>query len=35
MRLMPRLDAFLAQSKEESTSIDDDYRQLAEIVTGA
>jgi hypothetical protein len=32
---MPELDAFLAQGKEESTSIDDGYRQLAEIVNGA
>jgi flagellum-specific ATP synthase len=30
--LMPRLDAFLGQGKEESTSIAEGYRRLAEIV---
>ena len=30
--LMPQLDAFLSQRKEESTSIQDGYRRLAEIV---
>jgi flagellum-specific ATP synthase len=33
--LHPRLDAFLAQGKEESTSIGDGYAQLAHILGGA
>ena len=32
--LMPQLEAFLGQRKEESTSIPDGYRRLAEIVGG-
>jgi flagellum-specific ATP synthase len=30
--LMPRLEAFLAQGKEDSTSIGDGYHRLAEIL---
>jgi flagellum-specific ATP synthase len=32
IRLMPQLDSFLAQGKEESTSMGDGYRRLAEIM---
>jgi flagellum-specific ATP synthase len=35
IRLMPELDAFLGQSKEESTSIGEGYRRLEVIVSGA
>ncbi len=35
IRLMPGIDAFLGQGKEESTSIDEGYRRLAEIVNDA
>jgi flagellum-specific ATP synthase len=33
IRLFPALDAFLAQSKEESTSIGDGYSRLADILS--
>ncbi len=33
--LMPQLDAFLAQSKEESTSLSDGYARLADILRNA
>jgi flagellum-specific ATP synthase len=33
--LFPALDAFLAQSKEDSTSIGDGYSRLADILSGA
>ena len=33
--LMPDLEAFLGQSKEEATSIGDGYARLAQIVGGA
>jgi flagellum-specific ATP synthase len=33
IRLSPHLDAFLAQGKEEATSIGDGYRRLAEILS--
>lgn len=32
IRLFPALDAFLAQAREEKTSLADGYRRLAEIV---
>lgn len=32
IRLIPKLDSFLAQGKEESTSMGDGYRRLAEIM---
>jgi flagellum-specific ATP synthase len=35
IKLMPELDAFLGQSKEESTSIGEGYRRLEAIVSGA
>ncbi|MDJ1158134.1 flagellar protein export ATPase FliI [Chelatococcus sp. SYSU_G07232] len=35
IRLMPALESFLAQGKEESTSIGDGYARLAEIMTAA
>ncbi len=34
IRLMPDLDAFLSQGKEESTSLGDCYRRLASILNG-
>jgi flagellum-specific ATP synthase len=33
IRLFPQLDAFLAQGKEESTSIGDGYSRLADILS--
>jgi flagellum-specific ATP synthase len=33
--LMPQLDAFLGQRKEESTSLGDGYRRLADILSGS
>jgi flagellum-specific ATP synthase len=33
--LMPQLDAFLGQRKEESTSLGDGYRRLADILGGS
>jgi flagellum-specific ATP synthase len=33
IRLFPALDAFLAQGKEESTSIGDGYSRLADILS--
>jgi flagellum-specific ATP synthase len=32
IKLMPQLDSFLAQGKEESTSMGDGYLRLAEIM---
>jgi flagellum-specific ATP synthase len=35
MCLIPALEAFLAQGKEEATNLSDGYRRLAQILTGA